>query len=65
MTRDLRASYALLEAEPAGYRVALRRVDFDRQAVIAAVERLRHPGGRHIIATMRGEVRPGWLPAGE
>jgi putative phosphoesterase len=64
MTSDRRASYALLDARPDGYQIELRRVEFDRQAVIEAVARLGHPGGHFITRLMRGEVRPGWLPPG-
>ncbi|MEZ4870012.1 MAG: metallophosphoesterase family protein [Caldilineaceae bacterium] len=51
---DLRASYALLTADQRGYQVALRRVDYDREAVIAEVERLRHPGMGYIVNHLRG-----------
>lgn len=34
---DLRASYALLEADASGYQVSLRRVPFDIDAVIASI----------------------------
>ena len=54
---DLRASYALLEASSAGYSIEHRRVDYDREAVIAALERLRHPGAAFIIQHLRGQYR--------
>ncbi len=53
---DLRASYAILEAGRSGYRIRHRRVDYDREAVIAALERVRHPGADFITRHMRGEV---------
>ncbi len=58
---DLRAGYVLLEAGPAGYGLEYRRVDYDREAVIAELERLRHPGADFVIAHQRGERwrRPG------
>jgi len=59
-TADLRASYAILQATASGYRVEMHRVDYDREAVITAVEQLRHPGGRFISRQMRGEVRSQW-----
>jgi predicted phosphodiesterase len=55
---DLRASYVLLNASPSGYRVEHRRVDYDREAVVAALRRLRHPGAAFIIQHLRGNDRP-------
>lgn len=60
ITADLRAKYALLEADAGGVRVSWRRVAYDRQAVIAAVERVRHPAGGFIVRYMRGENRFPW-----
>ena len=40
---DLRASYALLDAGPAGYEIALHRVAYDVDAVVAAIARSRMP----------------------
>jgi predicted phosphodiesterase len=40
---DRRASYALLEASAAGYEVSLRRVEYDRRAVVDAIQRIRYP----------------------
>jgi hypothetical protein len=57
---DLRASYALIDATKAGYRVEHRRVAYDVEAVIQAVERSRHPSGSFIISHFRGERRPWW-----
>jgi predicted phosphodiesterase len=53
---DLRASYAILEAGRSGYRIRHRRVDYDHAAVIAALERMQHPGAAFIARHMRGEV---------
>ena len=53
---DLRASYAILEAGGTGYEVELRRVDYDREAVIAAVQAIKHPGADFIIRHMRGQI---------
>ena len=52
---DLRAGYAILEASPSGCQVEHRRVDYDREAVIAALQRLRHPGAAFLARHMRGE----------
>ena len=57
---DLRASYALVEADASGYTVAQRRVAYDLAAVIAAVERSRHPSADFINSHFRGLRRPWW-----
>jgi predicted phosphodiesterase len=57
---DLRASYVLLEAEPGGIHLEHRRVSYDRQAVIAAVERIGHPDAGYIARHLRGEIQPRW-----
>ena len=58
---DLRASYAILEADDSGYRLQHRLVDYDRQAVIAAAEQVRHPVAGYIKRYMVGERRAGWM----
>ncbi len=58
--RDLRASYVLLEADATGYRLDFRRVDYDRQTVIDAVRRVRHPGAGHFLAHLEGRFIPPW-----
>ncbi len=60
ITADLRASYVILEATPTQYHLTFRQVVYDRQAVIRAVERLRHPGARFITRLMLGQIRPSW-----
>jgi predicted phosphodiesterase len=57
---DLRASYALIEADEAGYRLEQRRVDYDHQAVIAALAAAGHPAGDFVARYQRGEQRPPW-----
>lgn len=52
---DLRASYVILSADSAGYAIEHRRVDYDHEAVIEAVEYLRHPGRNYIISLLRGQ----------
>lgn len=47
------ASYVLLAADQSGYQVEHRHVEYDRAAVIVALERQRHPGGAYIIRHMR------------
>jgi len=53
-TAERRASYALLHATEAGYHVEHRLVEYDREAVIRALERLRHPGAAFIAKHLRG-----------
>jgi putative phosphoesterase len=57
---DLRASYALIVATPTGYEVQHQRVAYDVEAVIAAVQRSRHPSAEFIISHFRAERRPWW-----
>ena len=51
---DLRASYAILEADHHHVRVVHRRVEYDHRAVIEAVQRSHHPAARFIIDHQRG-----------
>ena len=46
---DRRASYVLLEAEPAGYRLRHRQVAYDYQAVIAAIQGAHHPTSAYLM----------------
>lgn len=55
VTPDLRASYVLLDADENGYQVELRRVEYDRAAVIGELKRVRHPAGEFIAQFLRGE----------
>ncbi len=57
---DLRANYVLLDVDGAGYRIEQRRVDYNRDAVIAAVQRVRHPAADYIIHLMQGNHKPTW-----
>jgi hypothetical protein len=52
---DLRPSYVIVDTDRE-VRVEHRRVEYDRDAVIDALERLRHPGRAWLIAHQRGEV---------
>jgi predicted phosphodiesterase len=60
MTPDLRASYLILVADESGYHLQQRRVEYDHQAVIAAVLRIRHPGAGYITASMLGQHQHEW-----
>jgi predicted phosphodiesterase len=53
---DLRASYVVVEADASGYAVEHRRVAYDCEAVISALERLNHPGKNWLTAHHRGMV---------
>ena len=68
VTSGLQATYVLLDADEQGYRIQLRRVDYDREAVIKAIEHSRHPTPSFLIGFMRGErvasSDPGFFQAG-
>jgi predicted phosphodiesterase len=57
---DLRASYVMLAASLDGYWLEHRRVDYDRQAVITAIQRQRNPSAEYVTRFMLGQNRPGW-----
>ncbi|MBC8555384.1 MAG: YfcE family phosphodiesterase [Candidatus Brocadiales bacterium] len=54
---DVRASYAIIDANENGYQVEHHRVDYDQQAVIEILEDIKHPARRFIIKHLRGEIR--------
>jgi putative phosphoesterase len=58
---DIRASYLFLTADKNGYQLEHRRVDYDHQAVIAELKRVRYPAADYIISFMRGEHFPPWV----
>ena len=55
VTAGLQASYVLLDADSSGYVIQLRRVDYDREAVIKAIEQVHHPTPSFLIQFMRGQ----------
>jgi predicted phosphodiesterase len=55
VTPGLQATYVLLDADQQSYSIQLRRVDYDREAVIKAIEHSRHPTPAFLIGFMRGE----------
>ncbi len=57
---DLRASYAILDADATGYRIQHQRVDYNRDAVIAMVRRMRHPAAEYVTQFMLGQNEPAW-----
>lgn len=52
---DLRAKYLMLTAGDSGYSLEFCQVDYDRQAVIEAMQRVRQPSLPYITRLMRGE----------
>ncbi|MBN1146379.1 MAG: metallophosphoesterase family protein [Anaerolineales bacterium] len=58
---DLRAKYALLIADERGYSLEFCAAEYDREAVVEAVQRLRQPSAAYISRFMRGENKPGWM----
>jgi predicted phosphodiesterase len=57
---DARASYALLTADADGHRVDFRRVAYDVEAAVAAMQRRRHPAPDLIIQALRGTLEANW-----
>ena len=55
---DLRASYGLLQAGENGYTIQICYAAYDRQAVIDALELVRHPSRAFISRFMRGDIYP-------
>jgi diadenosine tetraphosphatase ApaH/serine/threonine PP2A family protein phosphatase len=68
VTPGLQATYVLLDADEHGHSIQLRRVEYDREAVIKAIEQSRHPTPSFLIGFMRGEriisSDPGFFQAG-
>ena len=58
---DLRASYGLLDAGPEGYTLELRRVEYDRDAAITAIERSGHPAAPILARFLEGKMLSPWL----
>ncbi|MBP6013384.1 MAG: metallophosphoesterase family protein [Alphaproteobacteria bacterium] len=54
---DLRASYVALSADAGGYEIEHRRVDYNHNAVIAELRRLRHPASRYIVHHLSGGLQ--------
>lgn len=57
---DLRASYVILDADVSGYAIEHHRVEYNYEAVIAAVERVRHPAADYVVRLMQGQHQPAW-----
>jgi putative phosphoesterase len=52
---DVRASYALINADKNGYEIEFRRVEYNQETVIETLESIKHPAKRFIIQHLRGE----------
>nr|HET6904860.1 metallophosphoesterase family protein [Ktedonobacteraceae bacterium] len=69
VTPGLQATYVLLDADEHGYDIQLRRVDYDHEAVIKAIEHSHHPVPSFLTGFMRGErvtsSDPGFFQAGK
>ncbi len=55
--RDLRASYVIVHSDERGHTIEHVRVDYDHEAVVAALEAQHHPGRPWIIGKQRGRAR--------
>ena len=68
ITAGLQATYVLLEANEQNHTIQFRHVDYDREAVIKAIEHSGHPTPAFLIGFMRGEritsSDPGFFQAG-
>jgi len=60
LREHLEASYAILEADEAGYALQLHYVAYDREAVIEELHRIKHPAADSLAQILRGEIRPPW-----
>ena len=60
---DLRASYAVIEADESGHQITFHRVEYDLEAAIAAVRAVHHPVSDFLIHFLEGKWTPPWLDA--
>src|SRR5579875_1711207 len=60
MRAQLEASYALLDADAGGYHLERRFVDYDREAAIEQLRRVKHPTVEFLAKMLRGEFLPPW-----
>lgn len=54
------ASYAILQADSTSYNVQMRYVEYDREAVIVELQRVKHPTVDFLTKFIRGEMLPPW-----
>ena len=55
ITSDLGATYVIVDDRPDAHRLTHRRVPYDHEAVLAAIERCGHPDAPYLAAFQRGE----------
>ncbi|MBI5082182.1 MAG: metallophosphoesterase family protein [Chloroflexi bacterium] len=55
---DLRAGYVLLTADEKGYRLEQRRVDYDHESVVEAIQKIKHPAAELVTQHLRGQQLP-------
>jgi putative phosphoesterase len=60
LASDVRASYMIINADEAGYRVQAYRVDYDHMAAIEQVRKVQHPGAGYIIRLLSGQIKRAW-----
>jgi putative phosphoesterase len=60
MRERLEATYAILEANVDGYDLQLRYVDYNRQAVIKELQRVKHPTADFLAKFFQGAMLPPW-----
>jgi predicted phosphodiesterase len=58
---DLRASYAVLTADQAGFTVQHFRIPYDIQAAINATLHSSNPGSKFIVRVLSGQIRGSWM----
>ena len=58
---DLRAGYAILDANASGYSVTFHRAVYDLEAAKEATQRSGNPGARYVLRFLHGEVRASWM----
>ena len=60
MRARLEASYALLDADATHHNMQLRYVEYDREAVIEELRKIKHPTVDFVAKMVRGEMLPPW-----
>ena len=54
MTPDLRASYVVIQSDPAMHTIEFKQVDYDQEAVVDQLHQVNHPARDWIIGHFRG-----------
>ncbi|MCC7207269.1 MAG: metallophosphoesterase family protein [Anaerolineae bacterium] len=58
---DLRAAYAILQADRAGYSIAFHRAEYDRGAVLERMRRSGNPGADYLERFLTGKHTAPWM----